>query len=537
MTGRSFASRRFAAAAAVLLTLAVAVRLLTLPLSGQVLAVEALVWVVVLAFIVAAYRLSRVWTRSGALLVLYALTPALAASLGLRLAAPVLPDYTMVAAAVFAALLLSIDVNAPRVPVLLASGAVLVVFAEVWLDTVSLDLQEAGSLFFALAVLAGLQLLVLSHSERSREAMTGDAFRGRVFASLGRRLGAASDVQSVVTAVLEVCREAFPQTSYGVVVVRDDSDGMLRSPGVVLGPRGVMRGGSQAELASGEGLGGAVYASGHSALWSTALEVSTAHRNLREPTRERMRELRAGFVRSAIAAPLAAGRGQVIGSVVLVCHASEHAWGNEDLALIEAIAGEAARNLERARRHRTDLDHALLDPVTELPTRSQFENLLDKEVSRAVRGGDTLAVVFADIDAFKAINDRWGHEAGNEVLRTYADVLRATLRREDTPARFGPDEFVCVLPRADRAQAASVASRVSARFSEATRRNRVAGAAGASVSVGFAVYPVDGDSAFAVLTAAQAATLQNKPAVAAGGELTGRAHAWAREEVEPVDGA
>ena len=535
MTGRSLASRRFAAAAAVVLTLAVAIRLLTLPLSTPVLAVEAVVCAVVLGFIVASYRLSRLWARNGALLVLYALTPALVASLGLRLAAPELPDYTMVAALVFAGILLSIDVNAPRLPVLLASGAVLIVFAEVWFDTVSVDLVETGSLLFALAVLAATQLLVISHTARSREAMTQDALRGRVFASLARRMGILSDIPSVVTAVLEVCREAFPQTSYGAVLVRDDSDGMLRSPGVVLGPRGIVTGGAQAELAPGEGLGGAVFANAHSALWPTALEVSTAHRNLREPTRERMRELRAGFVRSAIAAPLKVGRGDVIGSIVLLCHGQEHAWSNNDLALMQAIADEAARDIERARRHKADIDHALLDPVTELVTRAQFEHILEKEVARSLRGGDTLAVIFADIDGFKTINEAWGHEAGDEVLRTYADVLRATLRREDTPARFGPDEFVCVLPGADGDQAAAIANRVAARFRDATRRGQVSGGEGASVSVGYAVYPVDADSAFAVLTAAQAATLRNKLDASVKHELTGRAHVWSREEAEHTD--
>ncbi|MFN2583024.1 MAG: hypothetical protein ABR498_09825, partial [Candidatus Dormibacteria bacterium] len=140
------------------------IRIALLPLPAGVRAAEALVCVVVITFLAASYQLTRLGAAGGALVVLYALTPALVVSVGLRLVAADLPDYTMFAALVFAALLLGTDVRAPIVPSMLASVAVLVVFVELWLDTVSAVSAEVGSLAIAVVLLAGLRLLLITHS-------------------------------------------------------------------------------------------------------------------------------------------------------------------------------------------------------------------------------------------------------------------------------------------------------------------------------------------------------------------------------------
>ena len=295
---------------------------------------------------------------------------------------------------------------------------------------------------------------------------------------------------------------------------------MLKTPGVALGPHGVTRGGPPTELLPGEGLGGAVFTSGHAMLWPTALDISTANANLREASRERMRAMRAGFIRSAVGAPLRPPGNGVIGSLVLVSNRREHAWTAQDLDIVQALADEAARDIERARGHEADVDHALLDSVTGLVSHRQLLNVVDKEVARAARSGDTVALIFSDLDGFKEINDAWGHDAGNRVLVMYADVLRSTLRREDTAARYGGDEFVCVLPGADSIQAESVAQRIGQRFAAMTRNDPVIGSTSLSASYGSAVYPVDADSAERLIAAADAGLIQAKQRRSR--ELTGR---------------
>jgi diguanylate cyclase (GGDEF)-like protein len=153
-----------------------------------------------------------------------------------------------------------------------------------------------------------------------------------------------------------------------------------------------------------------------------------------------------------------------------------------------------------------------------MATRHQLLTILDKEVARASRSEGTLAVIMADIDEFKALNDRWGHDAGNRVLQTFADVLRAILRREDSAARSGGDEFVCVLPGADRERARAVAERIQQRFVSETASDHIVGRSGASASSGIAVYPSDSVDVEGLLAAASAELAASKPSR----DLTGR---------------
>lgn len=118
----------------------------------------------------------------------------------------------------------------------------------------------------------------------------------------------------------------------------------------------------------------------------------------------------------------------------------------------EALAGEvrerqllehqlaASRAQEHAARHA-----AFHDPLTSLPNRVLFNDRLEHGLAQARRHGWTIAVMFIDLDAFKAINDTHGHEVGDEVLKTIASRLQAMTRVDDTVSRHGGDEFLYLL--------------------------------------------------------------------------------------------
>jgi diguanylate cyclase (GGDEF)-like protein len=100
---------------------------------------------------------------------------------------------------------------------------------------------------------------------------------------------------------------------------------------------------------------------------------------------------------------------------------------------------------------------ATRDPLTGLPNRAQVMELLHGALHRTRRTGDLLAVMFIDLDGFKAVNDTHGHRAGDTVLRSVAELLRAEIRAGDTAARLGGDEFVVVLETVD-SEASGVAA-------------------------------------------------------------------------------
>jgi diguanylate cyclase (GGDEF)-like protein/PAS domain S-box-containing protein len=116
---------------------------------------------------------------------------------------------------------------------------------------------------------------------------------------------------------------------------------------------------------------------------------------------------------------------------------------------------------ERKRYESVLLRFALYDQLTEVYNRRFLEEYLRKELERARREGYPLALVMLDIDAFKAINDRYGHVFGDEVLRMVARLLQESLRSSDVVARYGGDEFVLVLPRAKEADVHKIMERVS----------------------------------------------------------------------------
>jgi diguanylate cyclase (GGDEF)-like protein/PAS domain S-box-containing protein len=123
--------------------------------------------------------------------------------------------------------------------------------------------------------------------------------------------------------------------------------------------------------------------------------------------------------------------------------------------LVRGIVGNA-RDVTDARGLQDRLRHeATHDPLTGLPNRTLFSERLDEAI------GGPLALLLIDLDGFKAINDTYGHPAGDEILVAVATRLRRCVREEDTPARLGGDEFAVVLPGADRDDAEWVAERLT----------------------------------------------------------------------------
>lgn len=135
-------------------------------------------------------------------------------------------------------------------------------------------------------------------------------------------------------------------------------------------------------------------------------------------------------------------------------------------ALASSLAAQASIALENARRHRLVERQAATDELTGLPNRRLFLRALGTELARAKRAGETFSVVLADLDDFKGVNDAFGHDAGDRVLREFADVLRRAMRESDVAARLGGEEFACLLPATDAAGAHVVAERIRADLAE-----------------------------------------------------------------------
>ncbi|SIQ90118.1 PAS domain S-box-containing protein/diguanylate cyclase (GGDEF) domain-containing protein [Aquipseudomonas alcaligenes] len=130
------------------------------------------------------------------------------------------------------------------------------------------------------------------------------------------------------------------------------------------------------------------------------------------------------------------------------------------------------------------------DPLTGLPNRLVFEEQLDRALERARRAGTRIALVFIDLNDFKAINDRLGHAAGDQVLQQMARRLRDALRGSDSVARLGGDEFVAILEtlsleRSPEEEARAVAGKLLAALTQPVKLEGSVQPVGASLGIAF----------------------------------------------------
>jgi diguanylate cyclase (GGDEF)-like protein/PAS domain S-box-containing protein len=161
------------------------------------------------------------------------------------------------------------------------------------------------------------------------------------------------------------------------------------------------------------------------------------------------------------------------------------------------------KEAERELRHR-----ATHDALTDLPNRRLFRDRLEQSINRAVRHHRPFAVMIADLDGFKRVNDTLGHEAGDSLLVEVAERLIASVRTVDTVARLGGDEFALLIDETDRHQAAVVARRCVSTMSEPVT---IAGETfNVSASFGVAIAPESGTTSDALLRAADEAMYQAK---------------------------
>jgi diguanylate cyclase (GGDEF)-like protein len=208
-------------------------------------------------------------------------------------------------------------------------------------------------------------------------------------------------------------------------------------------------------------------------------------------------------------APLAIPLGAEGETAVLYLTPSGSDFTDEARELAHWLGSQASIALENARLHRLVERQASTDGLTELPNRRHFEETLSGEINRAERFGGGLALVLADLDDFKQVNDRFGHQAGDQVLRTFADILRSSVREIDLPARFGGEEFAVLLPQTDLEGAQRLAERLRRALAARPMTTRPGALVAVTASFGVAAFP-DARTPAALFAAADGALYRAK---------------------------
>jgi diguanylate cyclase (GGDEF)-like protein len=181
-----------------------------------------------------------------------------------------------------------------------------------------------------------------------------------------------------------------------------------------------------------------------------------------------------------------------------------------ELSFKTTFAGQVGLSIANIRLREALRTQSVRDALTGLYNRRYLEEVMDREIRRAGRAGQSLGVLMLDLDHFKRFNDTYGHDAGDAVLREAAAFLLKNVRAEDFVCRFGGEEFVVILPTADLEGARTRGERLQTKMRELSILHQGRSLGMVTFSVGVAAFPEHGMSPKELMAAADAAMYEAK---------------------------
>lgn len=306
--------------------------------------------------------------------------------------------------------------------------------------------------------------------------------RTRTIDLLGRmanRLPGCADEAEFIDVICKFAPQILPETP-GILYTLNNSQNLLRQIGAWNGPKS-----SPVEFAPME-------------CWG--LRRGQPH-SIADVTRDIVcSHVDAAAIGGYRCLPLVA-QGETVGLLYLE-EVAGHVIDHQDLAVFTETIAFALANMRLRERLK---NQSVRDPLTDLFNRRYLEETLELEFSRARRDGRPLSIVMMDVDHFKRFNDLHGHEAGDVVLKSVAQLVKRSIRTGDVACRFGGEEFVLVLPGHGTKEAAIQAERIRAATENLEISHKNVSLGKVTVSLGIAEFPATGDTAAAVTEAADQA--------------------------------
>jgi len=215
-------------------------------------------------------------------------------------------------------------------------------------------------------------------------------------------------------------------------------------------------------------------------------------------------------IRSVIACPVRVA--QSAEGVLRLDSREIGAYSQDDLRFLDILLDLVDTAIANARLFAQTQQLAMTDGLTGLYRRQPFSDQLTREIARAQRTRQPLAVLMLDIDDFKLYNDTFGHTAGDLVLKTVAEIARSAIPPDGMCARYGGEEFAMLLPKASRAHGAEIANRIRQTVETTVRALGQGPGKPVTVSLGVAVFPDDAKSGLELLRRADQRLYQAKGA-------------------------
>ncbi|MDD3149346.1 MAG: diguanylate cyclase [Candidatus Gastranaerophilales bacterium] len=191
-------------------------------------------------------------------------------------------------------------------------------------------------------------------------------------------------------------------------------------------------------------------------------------------------------VRSMLCIPLIV-KSECIGVINITNKKGGKLFNQHDLDFMEALANQAAIAIDNSQLY----ELATKDGLTKLYIYRHFHSLLDNEIKRSARYQHPISLLMIDLDDFKSINDTYGHQTGDQILKEVAAVISGTCRKIDMPSRYGGEEFAVILPETPPENACKISERLRIKVEQIRVTTPEGKVISASASFGIAGFPQD----------------------------------------------
>ena len=364
------------------------------------------------------------------------------------------------------------------------------------------DAVAAGDLDQTLEPSGGRELMALAgalntmSSELKQRLEELGASRDQLRQSLsrlGQTLSSSLDLDRTLSVVVETAIETLGADRGMLWLFTPERDALYVKVG-----RGV--GQSVARLPTGSG------AVGHVARVGVALRLPSDREDVPFPSEDEP------TAAQQLAVPMV-GRGRVLGVLTILRDDPDREFTQDDLDTLRSFAAQSSVAMENVMLHREAQRLSVTDPLTGLWNFRYFQLQADRELESAARFERSLSMLIIDLDHFKAVNDRFGHQVGDDVLLEVARRIQAATRVPDVVARYGGEEFVVLLPGTDLDGALATAERI--RVAVASSKIAITTAQdiapmSVTCSIGVAEHPRHGTTVAGLLRSADAAMYQAK---------------------------
>ena len=311
-----------------------------------------------------------------------------------------------------------------------------------------------------------------------------------VFHEIARALTSSLDLESILATILRQVQRFFKPETWALLLADDERQDLYYA--IADGRFGSRL--HDIRVPFGDGMAGWVAERGEPLIVSESSGKSVANSGV---------DAHLDFeIRSAVCIPLRS-RLRTVG-VIQLFNLPPEMLSDYAISFLLVLCDFAAIAVENANAFQRVQELTIIDECTGLFNLRHFEQSLKSEITRSERLNLPMSLIFLDLDRFKLVNDRYGHQVGSRLLSRVGKSIRSHIRSIDLAFRYGGDEFVILLPGTAKRRAIQVANRLLAVFREAPHKLGEDLSLGVTASFGLASYPEDGKTGQDLLRAADA---------------------------------